>query len=137
MPRSSSIQSSKLSSPTPFRPTNPPPVVYTPPTPTTGQIVKQSIASGIGSGIGFSAGQRVMSSLFGSSAPPASAVVPPAATNSTELEKCMEHMATTHREELPLCFNLIKQESEYREFKSCMKITNNNTELCKELLPFQ
>ena len=41
--------------PYPFRPTNP----------TTGQMLKESIVSGVGSGIGFGVGSRIVSGLFG------------------------------------------------------------------------
>lgn len=137
MPRSSSTHPSKASYPIRTYPSQPPALSA----PTTGQVIKQSIASGIGSGIGFTAGQRIMSSIFGPTTstqivPSSPSMYVPTVTNQKEMEKCLEHMVE-QREELPLCFNLVKVESQYREFQSCMKITNNNVNVCKELLPSQ
>lgn len=153
MPRSSSSHSSSkpmvssrypvqspLSSVKPFHSTTPPPVHL--PSPTTGQLIKESIVSGVGSGIGFSAGTRMMNSIFGptslvGSSPP-QAQQPPSLPSQTQasMQKCVEQMALhSSREDLPLCFHLLKEDMQYREFQQCMKTSENNMNLCRDFLP--
>jgi hypothetical protein len=123
-----------------FRPTNPP-MVHVPTAPTTGQIIKESIVSGVGSGIGFSAGTRIMNSIFGPAIPyhqppPPPPQNAPSAELSKAMEKCLEHSASM-REEIPLCLNLFKTELKYREFQQCMQTSDNNVQLCRDFLPSQ
>jgi hypothetical protein len=124
-----------------FRPSNPP-IVHVPATPTTGQIIKESIVSGVGSGIGFSAGTRIMNSIFGPTIPYHQPPPPPPPQNtptaelSKAMEKCLEHSASM-REEIPLCLNLFKTEQKYREFQQCMQTSDNNVQLCRDFLPSQ
>ena len=127
MPRSSqsSLQSRSYPSASvsqkPFRPTVPTvsPQAYQPPT--TGQILKESMVSGVGAGVGMNIANRFMTNLFG---PPQVAVTqtqtqPQQQGQSNKglygnpnaypeaLTQCMEHMAT-EKEELPLCLFLMK-----------------------------
>lgn len=158
MPRSSSNQSASkpmvsqrpsfpMSSVKPFRMSTPrAPVPISSPVPssssTTGQLIKDSIISGVGSGIGFSAGSRLMNSIFG----PTSLVgsMPQSETQNQQqqkphrspMERCVEQMALySSREDLSLCLNLLKEDMQYREFQQCMKTSNNDGEMCKNYLP--
>ena len=155
MPRSQSSSSSQKS-PSHYRPVFPgrPPVpmpmqkplapmpMYRPPT--TGQVLKESLTSGLGSGIGFSLGNRLMSNLFGSTQPPAAnpsqTPAAPIAVSKELLEmkdnmqQCLEHMVE-QKEELPLCFFLMKTDPQFLEFQQCMKTSGNQIHLCKEFLP--
>lgn len=164
MPRSqssSSSSSSKSSFPV-FRPPQRPVFQQRPPVlapvpmynhkpPTTGQVLKDSLTSGIGSGIGFSLGNRLMSNFFGSSsssstvspgsAPPGSigaSINPASAKEFTEMkdnmQQCLEHMVE-QKEELPLCFFLMKTDPQFLEFQQCMKTSGNQIHMCKEFLP--
>lgn len=143
MPRSSSSHSSKSMPPhavKPFHTTTP--SVPSFPTPTTGQLIKESMVSGVGSGIGFSAGTRIMNSLFGPTLPAmpqqATTTVGSPTQTRTPMERCVEQMALhSSREDLTLCLHLLKEDMQYREFQQCMKTSDNNTQLCKDFLPSQ
>jgi hypothetical protein len=148
MPRSS--QSSLQSRPravAPFRPTVPtvshsPLQPYSPPT--TGQILKESVVSGVGAGVGMNIANRMMTSIFGA---PQVAVTQTQQTPTPglygnpnaypeALTQCMEHMAT-EKEELPLCLFLMKRDRQYDEFHQCMQSSQNQIHLCKDFLPKQ
>lgn len=158
MPRSSqsSLQSRSRASPAPFRPTVPTvshSSVQPYQAPTTGQILKESMISGVGAGVGMNIANRMMTSILG---PPQIAVnqtqqqpqpqsqsqqqhvAPygnPQAYNEA-LTQCMEHMAT-EKEELPLCLFLMKRDRQYDEFHQCMQSSQNQIHLCKDFLPKQ
>lgn len=119
----------------PFRPTNPP---------TTGQMLKESIVSGVGSGIGFGVGSRIVSGLFGAPVVAVekvgsavtetkSAVTTFAQTTVPNLQQC-QHNAFEPSEK-SLCYTLLSNEPRHHEFKQCMETSDNQIHMCKEFLP--
>ncbi len=138
MPRSSS-----RSSPTPSRSFHAPSnrsvapfqnpyssVAPIPKAPTTGQLLKESVVSGVGSGIGFGIGSRMITGLFGAptvnvaQAPPSQ---PPA------FQQCQQNAIESY--EKPLCMKLFATDVSYTEFKQCMESSDNQIHVCKEFLP--
>lgn len=141
MPRSSGMKSAPSSSRhSPVKIPVPPPYAvgpFRPASPSTGQMLKESITSGIGSGIGFSIGNRLTQSIFGSSTATATAITTPTSLpsppqNISEFQQC-QHNAFDGNEKL-LCMNLYSSDASYTEFKQCMKSSDNQIHMCKEFL---
>lgn len=147
MPRSSTSSRSS-SSHVPFRPTTAPPksssYPFHPPTPTTGQMLKESMVSGVGSGIGFGVGSRIVSGLFGAPVVAVekvgsavtetkTAVNTFAQTTVPNLQQC-QHNAFDPAEK-SLCYALLSSEPRHHEFKQCMETSENQIHMCKEFLP--
>ncbi len=150
MPRSSSSSSMK-SSPSrsfhapsskavvPYRPSisavapMPSPPMYTPPT--TGQILKESIVSGVGMGIGT----RIASAIFGPPTVNMNQVAPaptsiPLPTQNPAFQQCQQNATP---EDKPLCMRLYNTELSYNEFKQCMESSGNQIHMCKDYLPMK
>lgn len=112
----------------PFRPP------HAPPAPTTGQMLKESVVSGVGTGVGFSLGSRMISGLFG--APTVNVTNPSATTAQSQppaFQQC-QHNAIEPQEKL-LCVRLFNTDAAYMEFKQCMESSDNQIHVCKEFLP--
>lgn len=107
--------------------------------PSSGQTLKDSLVSGVGSGIGFGIGNRLVSSLFGASAPVStisqvgSSQSPTVSTSIPNLQQCYQNALDAS--DKPLCYALLSKESNHYQFKQCMESSENQIHLCKEFLP--
>lgn len=81
--------------------------------PSLGSILAQSVTSGLGSGVGFSLGNSLVRSIFGSSPTPPS---------NNEYEQCLEANKLNMPE--TTCYHLSNQ------YKACMIRTNFNRGEC-------
>ncbi len=105
-------------------------------------MLKESIVSGVGSGVGFSLGSRLVSGIFGaptvnvaSSTNPAAvpSVIPSAPAQLPAFQQCNQN-AFDAGEKL-LCVRLYNTDASYTEFKQCMESSDNQIHACKEFLP--
>jgi hypothetical protein len=101
-------------------------------------MLKESIVSGVGSGVGFSLGSRLVSGIFGaptvnvaSSTNPAG--IPSAPAQLPAFQQCNQN-AFDAGEKL-LCVRLYNTDASYAEFKQCMETSDNQIHACKEFLP--
>lgn len=151
MPRSSSSSNPRSSSRSFHAPSNQsvmpfrnPYSAVAPQPPTTGQMLKESIVSGVGSGVGFSLGSRLVSGLFGAptvnvasstnpAALPSATAVPSAPAQLPAFQQCTQN-AFDAGEKL-LCVRLYNTDASYAEFKQCMETSDNQIHACKEFLP--
>jgi len=145
MPRSSSSKSSMSTSRSSRSPASysvaPPYTIapfrtpYTPPAPTTGQMLKDSVVSGVGTGIGFSLGSRMISGLFGAPSVnvASNATAAPTPQHPPAFQQCQQN-AIEPAEKL-LCMKLFNTDSVHMEFKQCMESSDNQIHVCKEFLP--
>lgn len=112
--------------------------------PSTGQMLKESLVSGVGSGIGFGIGSRVVSGLFGAPVVAVEKVGTAVAETKTavntfaqktvpNLQQC-QHNAFDASEK-SLCYALLSNEPRVHEFKQCMETSDNQIHMCKEFLP--
>jgi len=131
MPRSSQSSSSRVPAKVPVAPVH----TLTPSTPSTGQVIKESLVSGVGSGIGFGIGSRLVSGIFGAPviAETKSAVNTFAQTTIPTLQQCQQNAFDPT--EKSLCYALLSKEPRHHEFKQCMESSDNQIHVCKEFLP--
>ena len=104
--------------------------------PSTGQTLKDSLVSGVGSGIGFGMGSRIVSGLFGA---PVIAVETEAKNTVTRqttvaLQQCQQNTVDVDVGEKPLCYALLSNDPKHTEFKQCMQASENQIHMCKEFL---
>jgi hypothetical protein len=137
MPRSSHSSSSRVPAKVPVAPVH----TSTPSAPSTGQIIKESIVSGVGSGIGFGIGSRLVSGMFGAPVvslgtavtETKSAVNTFAQTTIPNLQQCQQNAFDAT--EKTFCYALLSKEPRHHEFKQCMETSDNQVHVCKEFLP--
>lgn len=109
--------------------------VNTYPASSTGQMLKDSLVSGVGSGIGFGIGSRLMSGVFGA---PVIAVAETKSAVNTQttipsLQQCQENAFNV--EDKSFCYALLSKDPRHHEFKQCMETSDNQIHICKEFLP--
>jgi hypothetical protein len=115
-----------------------------PSSPSTGQMLKESLVSGVGSGIGFGVGSRLVSGLFGAPvvavekvgtavAETKSAVNTFAQTTIPNLQQCQQNAFDAT--DKSFCYVLLSKDPRHHEFKQCMETSDNQIHMCKEFLP--